>query len=121
MNNREDNTNSIHPDIGRSLSYEAGRRAVLDCILSFWTHTDDQPVILDHGTIERDFGWMFFWQSKRAIDGERGRRLIGNGPIIVNRFDGSICRCGTGSTSEFYLDRYGAASPTERATMQFIP
>jgi hypothetical protein len=114
--------NSQHPITAAataSISFAAARQPVLDCILSFWT-TDDDPVILDHATIERDFGSMFFWQSRRAMDGERCRRLIGNGPIIVSRFDGSICRCGSGRPSEFYLDHYAAASPTERTTLQSI-
>jgi len=118
--NDENATHSMRPEAGKSFQYAEARQTALDCILAFWTHADDQPVILDHATIERDFGWMFFWQSQRAMDGERSRRLIGNGPIIVNCFDGSTCRCGTGCASEFYLDRYAAASPAERSTLQLI-
>ena len=47
--------------------------------------------ILDEHTIESDFGWVFFWNSKRYQEtGEFQYALAGNAPLIVDRHDGSI-------------------------------
>jgi hypothetical protein len=46
----------------------------------------DSFVVVDKHTIEKSFGWVFFYQSKRFVEtGEFRYRLAGNGPVIVNR------------------------------------
>jgi hypothetical protein len=67
------------------------------------------PVILDDKTIERDFGWVFFYQSREHIEtGDFGSILLGNAPVIVDRDDGSLHVTGTAQPIESYLAKYKA-------------
>lgn len=65
------------------------------------------PVILDSKTIERDFGWVFFYESKEYLDTrEIGARMLGNAPIIVDRRDGSVHVTGSAMPVERYIAEY---------------
>ena len=56
----------------------------------------DPFVLVDEDTIERPFGWVFFYNSKKYRDtGEFKYRLAGNGPIILNKYDRTIHFCAT--------------------------
>jgi hypothetical protein len=57
---------------------------------------DDPFVVVDADTIERPFGWVFFYNSKKFLEtGAFSHRLAGNGPVIVNKHDGTIEFFGT--------------------------
>ena len=46
--------------------------------------------IIDDQTIEKDYGWIFFFQSREYLDTRNFRfSLLGNGPLIVEQ-DGSV-------------------------------
>ncbi len=67
----------------------------------------EEVVILDQYTIAREWGWVFFYQSRRYVEtGDRRHFLGGNAPLIVNRFDGSVRRTGTARPTEEYVERY---------------
>jgi hypothetical protein len=61
----------------------------------------DRPrvVVLDDQTIERPFGWVFFY----AVP---GHRVAGNAPILVTRDDGELHPLGTALPLEDYLVRF---------------
>lgn len=64
-------------------------------------------VILDEHTIEEDFGWVFFYQSKQYLETNDFRfALAGNAPYIVNKLDGSIHVTGTAHPTEYYIQNY---------------
>jgi len=64
-------------------------------------------VILDERTIEKDWGWVFFYQSRRFVEANRFEdMLVGNGPYLVNRFDGSVHGTDTHHPIECYIQRY---------------
>jgi hypothetical protein len=75
-------------------------------------------VLLEGKTIERGFGWVFFYENKRFVEtGEIGARLIGNSPLIVSRQDGKIYVTRTAHPVEFYIRMFEkagelATSPT---------
>jgi Immunity protein 35 len=49
--------------------------------------------ILDEHTINTDFGWVSFWQPRSFVDsGNFSDTLAGNGPVIVDRRDGTLNR-----------------------------
>jgi len=51
----------------------------------------DEWIIVEAETIERDFGWVFFYNSKRFIEtGDFIYRLAGNGPVIFNKHTGAV-------------------------------
>jgi len=63
-------------------------------------------VLLDDKTIEKDFGWVFFYDSKdHAKTGDIRYALAGNAPVVVTR-DGVIHETGTALPLETYLERF---------------
>lgn len=64
-------------------------------------------VVLDQHTIQDDFGWIFFWNSRRyAETDDYIYALAGNGPLIVNRSDGSVHEIPSAEPIESALARY---------------
>lgn len=52
--------------------------------------------LVESYTIEKPYGWAFFYNSKAFLEtGNYGERLIGNGPVLVNKYTGEIAHCGT--------------------------
>ena len=67
-------------------------------------------VVLENKTIEKDWGWVFFYQSKIYIEsGNFLDMLGGNAPYIVDRFSGEITETGTAQDIEHYINEYEAA------------
>lgn len=51
---------------------------------------DANFIILTEHTVERDFGWVFFYAPRRYLETQDPRDMIlGAGPVIVLRQDGS--------------------------------
>ncbi len=51
----------------------------------------DRFVIVDDLTLERGFGWVFFYDSERyQKTGNIADAIAGNGPVIVNKSTGDI-------------------------------
>lgn len=69
----------------------------------------DEPlelVVQDDLTIDCDFGWVFFYQSREFIEtGEVGASLLGNAPLIVAH-DGMLHETGTAQTVDVYIDNF---------------
>ena len=64
-------------------------------------------VILDQFTIERPYGWVFFYDSKRHQETGAFEDLVaGNAPILVTKHDGAVHVTGTAHATEHYLDNY---------------
>lgn len=52
--------------------------------------------IIDSATIERPFGWVFFYQSEEYLRTKSlGHMLVGGGPILVNKLTGEILQLGS--------------------------
>jgi hypothetical protein len=67
-------------------------------------------VVIDSATIERAFGWAFFYESRLYLEtGEFMHRLAGNAPLIVNRLTGEVVPTGTARPIEYYLAEYEAS------------
>ena len=50
-----------------------------------------QVTIVDSATIEKSYGWLFFYQSEEFVRaGDPRRMIVGNGPVVVNKFSGEI-------------------------------
>jgi hypothetical protein len=60
--------------------------------------------IIDSATLERPFGWVFFYQSKDYLQtGHHLDQLAGNAPLIVNRHTGKFIHTGTAQPVEAYI------------------
>lgn len=71
-------------------------------------HEADAQLELYRGeTIQRDFGWVFFWGPE-----DKSNLLGGNAPIIVDRESGSVHATGTAFPLEQYLESYARIGRT---------
>jgi len=69
--------------------------------------TDDLFVVVDEHTIEKSFGWVFFYNSKKFVEtGIFEDRLAGNGPVIVNKFSGDVEFHGSAKSPEEIIEEY---------------
>jgi hypothetical protein len=90
------------------ITYEEARQLAQERIAS-WNHapTRDSLIILDCETIEKDWGWVFFYTSRLWHETKDFRHaLAGNAPFIVERDSGCVLDLGTAFNLEHYLDRY---------------
>lgn len=56
----------------------------------------DELVIIPQETIEKSYGWVFFYNSKRYLQTNTfSDRVAGNGPIVFEKETGSIHRLGS--------------------------
>lgn len=64
-------------------------------------------VILDNETIEREWGWVFFYNTEYYLTtGDIYDALLGNAPYIVNRYTGELSETGTAYDIEEYIKEY---------------
>lgn len=64
-------------------------------------------VVLGDETIEKEWGWVFFYQSKAFVESGDFRDMLGgNAPIIVDRNTGSLIYTGTSYDIEHYIKEY---------------
>ncbi|KAA2243182.1 hypothetical protein F0L74_11750 [Chitinophaga agrisoli] len=64
-------------------------------------------VLLTDAIKEFEYGWIFFYQNKKYLEtGDEMHLLGGNGPIVVNKFDGSIFKLGTARKPGYYIEEY---------------
>lgn len=71
------------------------------------SHSKIECVILEEETIEKEWGWVFFYQSKQYVEtGDFRCMLGGNAPYLVNRHSGILTVTGTTHDIDFYLNEY---------------
>jgi hypothetical protein len=64
-------------------------------------------MVIDKSTIEKPFGWVFFFNTKKFLDtGNSDYRIVGDGPIIVNKSTGEIKFCISYKTVEESIKEY---------------
>jgi hypothetical protein len=69
----------------------------------------DTLQIIDASTIETDYGWVFFWNSRKFLETKKSRYyLSGNGPFVVEKADGSVHQLGSAGGSEYQVELYEA-------------
>ncbi|WP_415891504.1 YrhB domain-containing protein [Neptuniibacter sp. PT8_73] len=66
-------------------------------------------MIIPEETIEKPWGWVFYYQSKEYVETRDFRHMLaGNAPIIVNRITGELWHTGTAFDIEHYIKEYEA-------------
>jgi len=69
------------------------------------THHDF--VILEDRTVERPFGWVFFYATKKYVATRNPDELVpGTAPLVVHRLDGSIAHLATSVPPARAIDIY---------------
>lgn len=68
---------------------------------------EEMRIIVHVLPIEKDLGWIFFYQTKAFAETNDPRyELFGNAPIIVDQEDGSLHYTGTGLPFEEYVEEF---------------
>lgn len=66
----------------------------------------DRFTIQDDISIEKEFGWVFFYQSEKYLETKDPKYLVpGMGPIVVNK-DYTVIRLSSSMTPERSIDQY---------------
>ncbi len=66
------------------------------CTRAIGLHPDDEIIIVGEATIEKSWGWVFFYTSRKYRETKEVRyALAGNAPIIVERSSGRLIPTGT--------------------------
>ena len=66
-------------------------------------------VVIDDSTIEKPWGWVFFYQNKQFVGGDNiAQQIAANAPFIVNKFTGKLTKTGTAYDLTQYLQVYEA-------------
>ena len=89
--------------------YEGARK-----LAALWVEimSEGNAALLDDRTMDKPYGWVFFYQSKAFIETRDPLHgLAGNAPIIINRFTNDIRCTGTARPIEHYLADYEATLP----------
>lgn len=69
--------------------------------------SDEDVAIVEGATLERPFGWVFFYNTRQYIKtGDVSHSLAGNAPYIVSRFTGAVVPTGTAYPIEHYISAY---------------
>jgi hypothetical protein len=67
----------------------------------------DEIIILDEATIEKPWGWVFFYTSKKWHETKDFKYAIaGHSPIIVERTTGKLFITGTAYPIQHYIQNY---------------
>jgi|SRR6478609_2780683 len=74
--------------------------------------------IVDDATLDRPYGWVFFYQARMLIEtGGPHEMLCGNAPIIFNRVSGTYHLTGTAHPVEQYISQYEKTLPLLQLSM----
>ena len=77
--------------------------------------TDGRGFVLDQQTIERPYGWIFFYQARDYLKSrDPSLALRNNGPLIFNRHSGEYHVTGTSEPLETYVAAYESMLPAEQ-------
>jgi hypothetical protein len=92
------------------LTRDQARKLVQSQLDSQATEMGCEAVVIESATLERPFGWVFFYQSKEyLLTGNHSWMLAGNAPLIVDRHTEQIMETGTAEPVEVYIARYEAS------------
>lgn len=82
-------------------------RVIVEEAISEFMPVDEEWVIVDDYTIEKPWGWVFFYNSREyATTGDPQYQLFGNAPYIVNKETSELSETGTAEDIEVYIARY---------------
>jgi hypothetical protein len=73
------------------IDYEKAKKIAEDYVNRGYVVSGDRLVIVDEDTIEKEYGWIFFYDSLRYLETEDHDYMVaGNVPVIVEKNDGSV-------------------------------
>jgi len=94
------------------LTKEDARNLIIGELARDWKRSVPDVVLVDEQTMEKEWGWVFFYTSARYLESRNPlHALFGNAPYIVNRHTGKIHVTGTAQSIEHYIAEYERTLP----------
>ena len=78
-----------------------------------------KPMLQKEATIAKDYGWIFFYQSKEFVEsGDYSFFLSGNAPFLVDK-NGNIHKTGSGRFPiSYYIEKFDSEFEDGTGTQQ---
>lgn len=71
------------------MNFETAKNIVIEYLR---TQITEDSAIIEASTMEKEYGWIFFYNTKKYIETENPlHSLVGNGPIVILRETGQLC------------------------------
>lgn len=90
--------------ITKEEAFESVRQRIAD--LQEEIPSEDELIILEQKTVEKEWGWVVFWTSRLWNEGGFKYALAGNAPFIVQRKDGKLFETGTAHSIDHYIEQF---------------
>ena len=85
-------------------------RIALEYIERLTRRSGCELALLETETLEKSFGWIFFYESKSYLQSRELRdAVVGNAPIVVAKSDGRVHVTGTAHSIEYYIAQLATA------------
>jgi hypothetical protein len=90
------------------ITFEEARKRVVVEISKTDPYSPDLVLeIIDEDTIEKEWGWIFYYDSAAHLrSGDIKDAIAGNAPIFVNRSTGELVITGTAWPIDKYIEDY---------------
>ena len=86
------------------MNREEAKAAVLERLQRRGIGGSEELAINDSSTIEKSYGWVFFYNSRRYLEtGDHMDMLYGAGPVVVIAATGEIIEFGSARPSEEFI------------------
>lgn len=90
-----------------NITFEEARNIAERYVDNALYQNENKIVIIDSETIEKNYGWYFFSQTKKYLETRHPLDgIVGNGPILVRKENGEVIRFGTALPIEEYIEIY---------------
>ena len=89
------------------INKETARSIAQSHITSHYQAPGDEIIIIDDKTIERDWGWIFFYQGKNWLKtNDKRYKILGLYPIVIEKKDSSLHYLNGGKSIEECIKEY---------------
>jgi hypothetical protein len=89
------------------LTFEQAKSMARDFVHRLEVEAGEELMLLDDVVLQRSFGWVFFYNTKRFLKTKSARdALAGNGPLLVDKTRSRVVQLGTAHPVEEYLEYY---------------
>lgn len=89
------------------IDYQKAKEYALTYVSNMGSKSRIELDILEEETIEFEYGWVFFYQSKAFIEtDDEGEMIGGNAPFIIDRYNESLHLMGIRKLEDFYMQSY---------------
>jgi Immunity protein 35 len=88
------------------INIKKAKEIALEFLNKNYHSSDDELIILDEETIEKEYGWYLFSSSKRFQETlDICDMVVGNGVTLVKK-NGEVLQFGTAFHPEYYIQEY---------------